>query len=56
MMLRSTKPCIQTAGKLFPMTLMNFTVVNFIEIKVTHSCRINAKVGNNFISVLFIDC
>ncbi|KAK0076434.1 hypothetical protein PV325_005368 [Microctonus aethiopoides] len=27
MMLRSTKPCIQTAGKLFPMTLMNFTVI-----------------------------
>ncbi|KAK0182184.1 hypothetical protein PV327_000346 [Microctonus hyperodae] len=27
MMLRSTKPCIQTAGKVFPMTLMNFTVI-----------------------------
>ncbi|KAK0164121.1 hypothetical protein PV328_002782 [Microctonus aethiopoides] len=36
MMLRSTKPCIQTAGKLFPMTLMNFTVVNLMEIKVTY--------------------
>ncbi|KAK0182186.1 hypothetical protein PV327_000348 [Microctonus hyperodae] len=27
MMHRSAKPCIQTAGKLFPMTLMNFTVI-----------------------------
>ncbi|KAK0073355.1 hypothetical protein PV326_013518 [Microctonus aethiopoides] len=27
MMLRSTKPCVQTAGKVFPMTLMNFTVI-----------------------------
>ncbi|KAK0081781.1 hypothetical protein PV325_011573 [Microctonus aethiopoides] len=32
MMLRSTKPCVQTAGRVFPMTLMNFTVVTIDEI------------------------
>lgn len=32
MMLRSTKPCVQTAGRVFPMTLMNFTVVSIDDI------------------------
>ncbi|KAK0074201.1 hypothetical protein PV326_012651, partial [Microctonus aethiopoides] len=45
MMLRSTKPCVQTAGRVFPMTLMNFTVVTIDEItniiaKLMHCSRI----------------
>ncbi|KAK0088957.1 hypothetical protein PV326_004665 [Microctonus aethiopoides] len=54
MMLRCTRPCIQTAGKIFPMTLMNFTVINnnwnmlairaeklvgFMLVRFVHSCK-----------------